>query len=155
MSIINSDHGRRVFALEVGGLQYRYHSGGGATGLNTQIISGVNYTDVESIIEVGGYSSSLDVAGGVGQYSSTTVTLSVDRQRGGLGDPGIVFGRCGQRSASTKAQLTASLTRSASVIQVDRDLTSLSYPRLLHVGSEPVRAISPTTTQLNVLACRP
>ena len=154
MSIINSDHGRRVFALEVGGLQYRYHSGGGATGLNTQIISGINYTDVESIIEVGGYSSSLDVAGGVGQYSSTTVTLSVDRQRGGLGDPGIIFGRCGQRSASTKAQLTASLTRAASVIQVDRDLTSLSYPRLFHVGSETVRAISATTTQLNVLAGR-
>jgi len=151
---INSDHGRRVFVLEVGGLQYRYHSGGGTAGLNTQIISGVNYTDVESIIEVGGYSSSLDVAGGVGQYSSTTVTLSVDRQRGGLGDPGIVFGRCGQRSASTKAQLTASLTRSASVIQVDRDLTSLSYPRLFHVGSETVRAISATTTQLNVLAGR-
>ena len=151
---VNSDHGRRVFALEVGGLQYRYHSGGGTAGLNTQIISGINYTDVESIIEVGGYSSSLDVAGGVGQYSSTTVTLSVDRQRGGLGDAGIVFGRCGQRSASTKAQLTASLTRSASVIQVDRDLTSLSYPRLLHVGSETVRAISATTTQLNVLAGR-
>ena len=151
---IDSQHGRRVFALEVGGLQYRYHSGGGTAGLNTQIISGINYTDVESIIEVGGYSSSIDVAGGVGQYSSTTVTLSVDRQRGGLGDAGIVFGRCGQRSASTKAQLTASLTRSASVIQVDRDLTSLSYPRLFHVGSETVRAISATTTQINILAGR-
>ena len=151
---IDSQHGRRVFALEVGGLQYRYHSGGGTAGLSAQIASGINYTDVESIIEVGGYSSSLDVAGGVGQYSSTTVTLSVDRQRGGLGDPGIIFGRCGQRSASTRAQLTTSLTRSASVIQVNQDLTSLSYPRLFHVGSETVRAISATTTQLNVLAGR-
>ena len=151
---VDSQHGRRIFVLEVGGLQYRYHSGGGTTGLNTQIISGINYTDVESIIEVGGYSSSLDVAGGVGQYSSTTVTLSVDRQRGGLGDPGIVFGRCGQRSASTRAQLTTTLTRSASVIQVNQDLTSLSYPRLFHVGSETVRAISATSTQLNVLAGR-
>ncbi|MBV53075.1 MAG: hypothetical protein CL816_03300, partial [Coxiellaceae bacterium] len=151
---VDSQHGRRVFVLEVGGLQYRYHSGGGTSGLGAQIASGINYTDVESIIEVGGYSSSLDVAGGVGQYSSTTVTLSVDRQRGGLGDPGIIFGRCGQRSASTKAQLTTSLTRSASVIQVNQDLTSLSYPRLFHVGSETVRAISATTTQLNVLAGR-
>ena len=31
--MIDSDHGRRVFALEVGGLLYRYHSGGGVTGL--------------------------------------------------------------------------------------------------------------------------
>ena len=154
MSIINSDHGRRVFALEVGGLQYRYHSGSGTTGLDAQIISGINYTDVESIVEVSDYSSTLDVAGGVGQYSSTTITLSVDRQRGGLGDAGIVFGRCGQRSASTKTQLTASLTRAVSVIQVDSDLTSLSYPRLFHIGAETVRAISATTTQLNVLAGR-
>ena len=35
--MIDSDHGRRVFALEVGGLLYRYHSGGGVTGLDTTI----------------------------------------------------------------------------------------------------------------------
>jgi hypothetical protein len=29
---LSSDHGRRVFALEVGGLEYRYHSGAGTTG---------------------------------------------------------------------------------------------------------------------------
>ena len=102
--MINSDQGRRVFALEVGGLLYRYHTGGGVTGLSTTIAPTINYQDIEAIVEVSSVSSSLDIAGGVGQYSATTVTLSVDRRRGGAGDPGIVFGRCGQRSASTRAQ---------------------------------------------------
>ena len=82
--MINSDQGRRVFALEVGGLLYRYHSGGGVTGLSTTIAPTINYQDIEAIVEVSSVSSSLDIAGGVGQYSATTVTLSVDRRRGEL-----------------------------------------------------------------------
>ena len=152
--MINSDHGRRVFALEVGGLLYRYHSGGGVTGLSTTIAPTINYQDIEAIVEVSSVSSSLDIAGGVGQYSATTVTLSVDRRRGGDGDPGVVFGRCGQRSASTRAQLTASMSRAASTVQINQDLSSLSYPRLLHIGAETVKALSATSTSVNVLAGR-
>ena len=152
--MIDSDHGRRVFALEVGGLLYRYHSGGGVTGLDTTIAPTINYQNIEAIVEVSSVSSSLDVAGGVGQYSATTVTLSVDRRRGGDGDPGIIFGRCGQRSASTRAQLTASMSRAASSVQVNKDLSSLSYPRLLHIGAETVKALSATSTSVNVLAGR-
>ena len=152
--MINSDQGRRVFALEVGGLLYRYHSGGGVTGLSTTIAPTINYQDIEAIVEVSSVSSSLDIAGGVGQYSATTVTLSVDRRRGGDGDPGVVFGRCGQRSASTRAQLTASMSRAASTVQINQDLSSLSYPRLLHIGAETVKALSATSTSVNVLAGR-
>ena len=152
--MIDSDHGRRVFALEVGGLLYRYHSGGGVTGLDTTIAPTINYQNIEAIVEVSSVSSSLDVAGGVGQYSATTVTLSVDRRRGGAGAPGIIFGRCGQRSASTRAQLTASMSRAASSVQVNKDLSSLSYPRLLHIGAETVKALSATSTSVNVLAGR-
>ena len=152
--MINSDHGRRVFALEVGGLLYRYHSGGGVTGLSNTIAPTINYQDIQAIVEVSSVSSSLDIAGGVGQYSATTVTLSVDRRRGGEGDPGIIFGRCGQRSASTRAQLTASMSRAASTVQINQDLSSLSYPRLLHIGAETVKALSATSTSVNVLAGR-
>ena len=147
---ISSDNGRRVFALEVGGLKYRYHSGGGVSGLTQHIASGISYENIESIIEVGSYSSSLDIAGGIAQYSAVTITLLIDRQRGGSGDPGVVFGRCGQRSASTRAQLTTSLTRSALSIAVDRDISSLSYPRLLHVGAETVLVSSATSTDLTI-----
>ena len=99
-------------------------------------------------------SSSLYIAGGVGKYRDTTVPLSVHRRRGGAGDPGIVFGRCGQRSASTRAQLTASMSRAASTVQINQDLSSLSYPRLLHIGAETVKALSATSTSVNVLAGR-
>ena len=152
--MINSDQGRRVFALEVGGLLYRYHSGGGVSGLDTTIAPTINYQNIEAIVEVSSVSSSLDISGGVGQYSATTVTLSVDRRRGGDGDPGIVFGRCGQRSASTRAQITASMSRAASSVQINQDLSSLSYPRLFHIGAETVKAISATSTTVNVLAGR-
>lgn len=152
--MIDSDHGRRVFALEVGGLLYRYHSGGGVTGLDTTIAPTINYQNIEAIVEVSSVSSSLDIAGGVGQYSATTVTLSVDRRRGGDGDPGVIFGRCGQRSASTRAQLTASLNRTQSLIQINQDLTGLSYPRLLHIGAETVKALSATSTTVRVVSGR-
>ena len=138
--MINSDQGRRVFALEVGGLLYRYHSGGGVTGLASTIATDISYQDIEAIVEVSSVSSSLDIAGGVGQYSATTITLAVDRRRGGEGDPGIIFGRCGQRSASTRAQIKSSVARDDRYIPIDTDLSALTYPRLLHIGAETVRA---------------
>ena len=138
--MINSDQGRRVFALEVGGLLYRYHSGGGVTGLSSTIATDISYQDIEAIVEVSSVSSSLDIAGGVGQYSATTITLAVDRRRGGEGDPGIIFGRCGQRSASTRARIKSSVTRDDRFIPIDTDLSALTYPRLLHIGAETVRA---------------
>ena len=138
--MINSDLGRRVFALEVGGLLYRYHSGGGVTGLSSTIATDISYQDIEAIVEVSSVSSSLDIAGGVGQYSATTITLAVDRRRGGEGDPGIIFGRCGQRSATTRARIKSSVARDGRYIPIDTDLSALTYPRLLHIGAETVRA---------------
>lgn len=147
---ITSQHGRRVFALEIGGLSYRYHSGGGTNGLDTTIATGINYTDVESIISVGSYTSSLDMTGGIAQYSATTVTLAIDKRRGGEGDAGIIFGRCGARSDALKSQISATVERDDLTIEVIKDLTSLSYPRLLHIGAETVRVSSATTTELTI-----
>ena len=147
---VNSQHGRRVFALEVGGLEYRYHSGAGTSGLDANIATGISYNDVEAIVSVSSYSSSLDMSGGTAQYSSTTVTLAIDRRRGGAGDPGIIFGRCGARSASLLSQVSSTVEREATTISVVKDMTSLSYPRLLHIGAETVRVSSATATDLTV-----
>ena len=57
-----------------------------------------------------------------------------------MGDPGIIFGRCGQRSASIRAKVKTSIKRDDRYIPVDTDLSSLSYPTLLHIGAETVRA---------------
>ena len=144
---LNSDHGRRVFALEVGGLEYRYHSGGGTAGLDANVISTIPFIDREGILSVGAFSASLDPSGGIAQYSPVSVTLSIDRRSDG-GDPGVIFGRCGARSAGTRAKLTASVDRVNTSISVDTDLTGLSYPRLLHLGAETLAATSATSTTL-------
>lgn len=144
-----SDLGRRVFALEVGGLIYRYHSGGGTDGLLTTIATGINYVDVEGIISVGAFGASIDPSGGVGQYEPITVTLGINR-KAGLSDAGIVFGRCGARSVSTSARITANVDRADGFIRVDTNLTALSYPRLMHIGAESVRVSAATAS---VLAC--
>lgn len=144
-----SDLGRRVFALEVGGLIYRYHSGGGTDGLLSTIATGINYVDVEGIISVGAFGASIDPSGGVGQYEPITVTLGIDR-KAGLSDAGVVFGRCGARSVSTSAQITANVDRADAIIRVGTSLTSLTYPRLLHIGAESVRVTSATAS---VLSC--
>ena len=136
---ITRDNGRRVFALEVGGLLYRYNSGTTPSGLSSVITSGINYVDVEGIISVSAFSASIDPSGGIGQYEPITITLGINKL-GGESDPGVVFGRCGSRSATTKAKITTNITRTDSTIRVDTPLTSLTYPRLLHIGAETIRA---------------
>ena len=147
--MINSNNGRRVFALEIGGLIYRYHSTTppSSTSLDSTIASGINYIDKQGILSVGAFSASLDPSGGIGEYSPLTITLAIDK-RGDVGDPGIIFGRCGARSASTKAQIIESVDRSTGVIRIDTDLTSLTYPRLLHIGGETVRADGAFSTRV-------
>ncbi len=55
-----SDLGRRVFAIEIGGLIYRYDSGAGTAGLLSTIVSGIDYIDLEGIIAVGAFGASVD-----------------------------------------------------------------------------------------------
>ena len=149
--MINSENGRRIFALEIGGLLYRYHSTKppASTSLDSEIATGINYIDREGILTIGSFNASIDPSGGIGQYSAVTVTLAIDK-KGDLGEPGTVFGRCGARSASTKAQLTNSLTRTGAQVFVDTNLTSLTYPRLMHIGGETVRASAALSTRLIV-----
>lgn len=145
---ITSQHGRRVFALEVGGLEYRYHSSTppSSSNLSSTITASINYIDQEGIVSVGDFSAQVDPSGGVADYDAVTITLSIDRRRGGVGDPGIIFGRCGARSASTRSQISASVARDANTISTASDLSGLSYPRLLHIGSETIRAGAASST---------
>ena len=148
-----SDQGRRVFALEIGGLIYRYHSGAGCSGLHTLIATGINYEDVEGIISVSAFNASIDPSGGIGEYEPINVTLSINK-RGGSSDAGVVFGRCGARSAGTRAKLTASADRDDASLSINTDLTSLTYPKLLHLGAETIRVSSATSTTLTVTGGR-
>ncbi len=150
--MIDSQHGRRVFALQVAGLPYRYHSHPppSSSNLDSTVATGINYTDLEAITSVGSFSASIDPSGGIAQYGAVSVSLGIDSRRGGLDDPGIVFGRCGARSASTRGRLSSSASRTTVTFNLSTDLTSLTYPRLLHIGAETVRAASATTTTVTV-----
>ena len=149
---VSSQHGRRVFALEVAGLPQRYHSHPppSASNLDNNIAAGIAYTDLEAIVAVGSFSASIDPSGGVATYGAVSITLGIDRRRGGSNDPGVIFGRCGARSASTRARLTASANRTDINLSVDTNFTSSSFPKLFHVGAETVRAASATSTSLTV-----
>ena len=66
---ISSANGRRIFALQVAGLEYRYHSTTppSSTNLDSTIATGINYDDREGIISVGAFSASVDPSGGIAQ----------------------------------------------------------------------------------------
>ena len=149
---ISSENGRRVFCLEIGGLKYRYHTKlpVGSTNLDADIATSISYVDIESILSVGNFSASIDPSGGIGEYSPVTVSLAIDK-KAGEGDAGVIFGRCGARSSGLKAQITATVERDSTFIRVNSSMTSLSYPRLLHIGGETVRASSALSASLIVV----
>ena len=53
--MITSDHGRRIFALEIGGLSIRYLSDDidvSSTNLDTNLTTGIAYTNIEGIVQL-------------------------------------------------------------------------------------------------------
>ncbi len=152
--MITNDLGRRVFCLQVAGLPYRYHSitPPVSSNLDTTIATGINYTDVQSIVSVGAFNSSIDPSGGLASYSPLSIELSILKD-GTASDPGVIFGRVGRRSSSvTQANLDEDLNFNAlpQTINIDKDLSSLSVPRLVHVGSETFRASGFTSSSVTV-----
>ena len=81
---ITREHGRRIFALQVSGLEYRYHSTTppSSTSLDANITTSIAYIDQEGISTVGAFSASIDPSGGIGQYSPISITLQIDRKGG-------------------------------------------------------------------------
>ena len=88
---VDSDHGRRVFALQIAGLKYRYHSVSppASTSLDSTIVTGISYVDTQAITAVGSVSASIDPSGGVADYGAVSVTLGINR-RGGVSDAGRI-----------------------------------------------------------------
>tara|TARA_R100001463_G_scaffold26959_2_gene62748 strand:- start:1845 stop:4919 length:3075 start_codon:yes stop_codon:yes gene_type:complete len=153
---ILEQHGRRVFVLEIGGLSTRYVSDSvdiSTTNLDANLTTGIAYSNVEGIVEVGAYQASIDPAGGIADYSPVSIMLSSERLRGGLSDPHVIFGRCGPRATDViKAQVSTDIFHNdaTKTITVNQDFTSLSFPRVMHIGAETVRVSSATSTTLTI-----
>lgn len=154
--MITNDNGRRIFALEIGGLSVRYLSNDvdvSSSNLDSNLTTGVSYTNVEGIVEVGAYQASIDPAGGVAQYAPVSITLKADRLRGTTTDPHVIFGRCGPRSSDVqKGQISTDIPHDfpSVVITVDNDFSSLTFPRVMHIGAETVRVSAATSTTLTI-----
>jgi len=142
---LSANNARRVFVLQVAGLPVRYYSGVDPAGSNlpSTIASGINYTNVNAISEVGAYQGSIDPSGGVANYGAVTISLNMNRVSGDINDPHVVFGRCGARAADVvRAQITQDLTHedAGGFLLIDRDITSsITAPALMHLGAETVR----------------
>jgi len=151
---ITLDQGRRVFALEIAGLEYRYHSINppASTNLNANLTTGFPYTDIEAIVAVGAFNSEIDPSGGVAQYSALSIELSILKD-GLSSDPGIVFGRVGKRSEGVnRANLEESITFDSlpQTINIDKDLTSITAPALMHIGSETFKVSAFTSASMTI-----
>jgi hypothetical protein len=151
--MISADQGRRVFCLQIAGLQHRYHSikPPASSNLDSNITTGIAYTDTEAILSVGSFNSSIDVAGGLASYSSISIELAIKRD-GSDSDPGIVFGRVGKRASVFQTNLESNITFSSLpiTVNVEEDLSSLSTPRLIHVGGETFRASAIGTSTITL-----
>jgi len=151
---ISQDNGRRVFAIQIAGLEYRYHSINPptSTNLDADLISGISYNDSQAIVAVGAFNSSIDPNGGVAEYGSVSLELSI-LKNGLASDPGVVFGRIGKRSGNvSRANLESDITFDPlpQTINLDSDLSSLSTPRLMHIGAETFRVTSFTSSSMTI-----
>ena len=107
--MIDSQHGRRVFVLQIAGLKTRYMSHDldlSGTNLDQNIVTGIPYENVTGLVSVGALTGSIDPAGGIASYQGVSVTLASRGARGSSTDPHVVFGRCGARSQVVRAKLT-------------------------------------------------
>jgi len=153
--MISSQHGRRVFVLQVAGLPIRYMSHDldlSGSNLDQNIATGIAYQNVTGLVSVGSFSGSVDPAGGIASYQGVSVTLASRGARGASTDPHVIFGRCGSRSSVTKAKLTQSIkyeTNTPIIARVDRNLTGqITTPAIVHIGAESFRCYGVTSTTL-------
>ena len=151
---ITRDEGRRVFALEIAGLKYRYHSiiPPSSSNLNSNIAAFIAYNDTQAIVSIGSFNSSIDPVGGVAEYGAVSIELSILKNNL-ESDPGVVFGRIGKRSDNiTRANLETDITFDSlpQTINLDSDLSGLSVPRLMHIGAETFRASAFTATSMTI-----
>lgn len=153
--MISSQHGRRVFVLQIAGLRIRYMSHDldlSGSNLDQSIATGISYQNVTGLVSVGSFSGSIDPAGGIASYQGVSVTLASRGARGASTDPHVVFGRCGSRSSVTRAKLTQSIkyeTNAPILANVDRDLRGqIITPSIVHIGAESFRCSGVTSNKL-------
>lgn len=132
---LNDDQGYRVFGLEIQGLMTRFYMGHNP--FVSSSLFDLSYTDLDCIQSITPYQASIEPSGGVATYQPISISLSMDRMRGSSVDPHVIFGRLSRSKSIWNGQLVANVLRSDDTPDLIVDSNpSVSYPHLLHIGSE-------------------
>ena len=132
---LQDDQGYRVFGLEIQGLMTRFYMG--ANPFTASSLYDLSYTDLDCIQSITPYQAEIEPSGGVATYQPISISLAMDRMRGSNIDPHVIFSRLSRSSSIWNGQLVANVLRSDDTpdLMVDSN-PSLTYPHLLHIGSE-------------------
>jgi hypothetical protein len=132
---LQDDQGYRVFGLEIQGLMTRFYMG--ANPFTASSLYDLSYIDLDCIQSITPYQAEIEPSGGVATYQPISISLAMDRMRGSNIDPHVIFSRLSRSSSIWSGQLVANVLRSDDTpdLMVDSN-PSLTYPHLLHIGSE-------------------
>ena len=132
---LQDDQGYRVFGLEIQGLMTRFYMG--ANPFTASSLYDLSYTDIDCIQSITPYQAEIEPSGGVATYQPISISIAMDRMRGSSADPHVIFSRLSRSSSIWNGQLVANVLRSDDTPNLIVDSNpSLSYPHLLHIGSE-------------------
>ena len=132
---LQDDQGYRVFGLEIQGLMTRFYMG--ANPFTASSLYDLSYIDLDCIQSITPYQAEIEPSGGVATYQPISISLAMDRMRGSSIDPHVIFSRLSRSSSIWNGQLVANVLRSDNTPDLVVDSNpSVTYPHLLHIGSE-------------------
>ena len=132
---LQDDQGYRVFGLEIQGLMTRFYMG--ANPFTASSLYDLSYIDLDCIQSITPYQAEIEPSGGVATYQPISISLAMDRMRGSSIDPHVIFSRLSRSSSIWNGQLVANVLRSDDMPDLVVDSNpSVTYPHLLHIGSE-------------------
>ena len=132
---LQDDQGYRVFGLEIQGLMTRFYMGHNP--FTASSLYDLSYTDIDCIQSITPYQAEIEPSGGVATYQPISISIAMDRMRGSSTDPHVIFSRLSRSSSIWNGQLVANVLRSDDTPDLIVDSNpSVSYPHLLHIGSE-------------------
>jgi len=132
---LQDDQGYRVFGLEIQGLMTRFYMGHNP--FTASSLYDLSYTDLDCIQSITPYQAEIEPSGGVATYQPISISLAMDRMRGSSIDPHVIFSRLSRSSSIWNGQLVANVLRSDDTPDLVVDSNpSVTYPHLLHIGSE-------------------
>lgn len=139
------DHERWALALEVAGVQMRPYThiapSGGVTSSTLLNAAGISFVDTPCLQAVGDYAWQMDAEGGIVSYEAIDLELWTDGSDAKTTDAVYTFGRVTQGAAGWTALLFETVEVDDTTIKVlDAAPSSWSYPRLIQVSGEAMRA---------------